>query len=229
MKAAIRVLSMIVMFAFLLTAYVAAGDKEGSDIAAGLKEALQVGIKNAVEKTGVEDGFYKNMDIKILLPKKLKQVDDILQSIGAGELSEKLVEKMNRAAEKAAPAAKEIFIDAIKEIKFDDASKILFGESNEATEYLKNKTSDALQKEFYPLVKESMEEVKAIETYNNLVEKYQSNPLVEQFDLDINKYVTKEALNGLFKVVAEEEEKIRKDPAARGSDILKEIFGKMTE
>jgi hypothetical protein len=194
----------------------------------GLKEALTVGVQKAVEQAGVEDGFYKNSAIKILLPEKLQKGDKIIRQIGGDELSEMLVEKMNRAAEKAAPQAQEIFITAIKDMKFDDAKKILSGGDNAATAYLKENTSKSLTNSFYPVVKETMEEINALKTYDDYVGKFSSNPLMKMadIDMDINRYVTEEAIDGLFIMVAEQEQKIRQNPAARVSDLLKSVFGK---
>jgi hypothetical protein len=139
-----------------------------------------------------------------------------------------LVEKMNRAAEKAAPQAQEIFITAIKDIQFDDAKKILSGGDNAATTYLKENTSESLTNSFYPVVKETMGEINAIKTYDDYVGKFSSNPLMKMadIDMDINRYVTEEAIDGLFVMVAEQEQKIRQNPAARVSDLLKSVFGK---
>lgn len=213
----------IIGIVFLLSGAVMAfaGDK----IADGLKEALQVGVQNAVKKVGVEDGFYKNADVKIPLPDKLKKADELLKKVKAEKYSEDLVKKMNRAAETAAPLAMNIFVDSVKKMQLEDAQKILAGKESEATEYLKRTSSDPLKKELYPIVKESMEKVGAIKSYNDFMDKYASNPLTEKINLDITDYVTGKAMEGLFKMVGEEEKKIRQDPAARVSDLLKDVFG----
>lgn len=212
-------------FLFVFTSFTLAAANE--KVAEGLKEALKVGIEKAVKKVGVLDGYYKDDAIKILLPKDLRKVEEYLSKIGAEKYTEQVVEKMNRAAEEAAPKAQEIFVDAIKKMKFDDAMKIFNGKENEATEYLKEKTTGSLVETFTPIVRETMEKVGAIKAYNDLVDKYSKNPLLEKVDLDINKYVTENAVAGLFKVVAEEEGKIRQDPEARITDILKDVFGGM--
>ena len=194
----------------------------------GLKEALTVGIQEAVKLAGVEDGFYKNSAIKILLPEKLQKADTIVRQLGGKELSEKLVEKMNRAAEKATPQAQEIFVTAIKNMQFEDANKILSGGDNAATTYLKENTSEELTTSFYPIVKETMGEIGAIKTYDDFVGKYSSNPLMKMTDInmDISRYVTEKTVDGLFVMVAEQEKKIRENPAARVTDLLKSVFGK---
>lgn len=207
---------------------VATGVMSADQASGGLKEALTVGVQEAVKLAGVEDGFYKNPAIKILLPEKLQNADKIVRQLGGEELSEMLVEKMNRAAEKAAPEAQEIFVTAIKNMRFEDANKILSGGDNEATTYLKENTSEELTTSFYPIVKETMGEVGAIKTYDDYVGKFSSNPLMKMadMDLDISRYVTEKSVDGLFVMVAEQEKKIRQNPAARVTDLLKSVFGK---
>ncbi len=194
----------------------------------GLKELLKVGIETAVKLVGVEDGFYGNEGIKILMPEKLKKVDSLIRKFGGKKYSDALIKKMNRAAEKAAPLALDIFLEAIKNIKFSDVMGLLSGKENAATEFLETSTSDTLKETFYPIVKNTMEEIKAVKAYNDYIGKYSSNPLAQSLDLelDISKYVTGKAIDGLFVMVAKEEEKIRKDPAARVTDLLKGLFGK---
>jgi hypothetical protein len=135
---------------------------------------------------------------------------------------------MNRAAEKAAPQAEEIFVTAIKNMQFEDANKILSGGDNAATTYLKENTSDALTTSFYPIIKETMGEVGAIKTYDDYVGKFSSNPMMKManMDLDISRYVTEKSVDGLFDMVAEQEKNIRQNPAARVTDLLKSVFGK---
>ncbi|GBC59716.1 hypothetical protein DENIS_0657 [Desulfonema ishimotonii] len=191
----------------------------------GLKEALNVGIEAAVKRTGADGGFYNNPAIKILLPESLQKADAVIRKLGGEALSESLIQKMNTAAEKAAPQGQEIFINAISEMQFDDAMGILSGGDDAATRYLEQKTGEDLKSAFYPIVKGSMEEVGAIKTYNDYVGKYASNPLVKMGSPDINQYVTDEAISGLFKVLGEEEKKIRENPAARVTDLLKSVFG----
>lgn len=221
------------LIVLLLVAPLYAGEFELNDEQAvtGLKEALKVGIDEAIKRVGVVDGFYKNPDIKILLPEKLKKADEFIQKFGLGALSDSLVEKMNRAAEKAAPEAEEIFVTAIKDIKIEDALNILNGEDTAATTYLQDKTGDSLKESFYPIIQNSMEEAGAVKTYNEYIGKFAANPLVKMsnIELDISQYVTGEAIDGLFSVLAEEEQKIRENPGARVTDILKDIFGKITK
>ena len=199
------------------------GDEEQK--VSGIKEALTVGIRNAVKKVGITNGYYKNERIKIMLPENLRVVDEFIGKVGGDQLSDTLVEKMNRAAEKAAPRAEAIFVDTIRNLKIEDATNILTGQDDAATTYLKKNTSESLQASFYPVVKSTMEEINTIKTYNDYVGKYSSNPLGQMIDMDINQYVTEEAIDGLFIMVAKEEKKIREDPAARVTDLLKQVFG----
>lgn len=197
-----------------------------SKIVAGLKEALQVGAGNAVILTGRLDGFFKNAAIKILLPKQLNTLSKGLRAVGQGQMVDEFVLSMNRAAEKAAPEARKIFIDAVKQMSFDDARKILFGKDTAATEYFKSKTSDKIATAFRPIVEKSMDEVGATRQYKELIGRFQSIPFAKTQSLDIDDYVVGKALDGLFYMVGEEEKKIRKDPLARVSSILKDVFGR---
>ncbi len=202
------------------------GGLSDNQVVAGLKEALQVGAGNAINLTGRLDGFFKNAAIKILLPKQLNTVGKGLRAVGQGRMVDEFVLSMNRAAEKAAPEARKIFIDAIKQMTFDDARKILFGKDTAATEYFKSKTSDKIATAFRPIVEKSMNEVGATRQYKELIDRFQSIPFARTQSLDIDDYVVGKSLDGLFYMVAEEEKKIRKDPLARVSSILKDVFGR---
>lgn len=195
-------------------------------IGEGLKEALKVGTGNAVTQTGAEGGFLDNEKIKILMPEKLQSLDKGLRMIGYGPQIDAFVLSMNRAAEKATPAAKEIFLDAIGEMTIDDASKILAGSDTAATEYFQAKTTDKLTAAFKPTVSSSMNDVGVTKQYKDLVGKYQSVPFASQITLDIDDYVTGKTVDGLFVVVGEQEKKIRTVPTARVNDLLKQVFNK---
>ena len=198
-----------------------------SDIVNGLKEALQIGTENAVSVTSKVDGYYKNPTIKIPLPESVKKVEKVLRLAGYGEQVDGFVLSMNRAAEKAAPEAKSLFWDAIKQMTFSDAKKILDGKDNEATLYFKDKTWDRLQGIFRPIVHNAMSGVGVTKAYQDLDAKVRSIPFADRISsFDLDEYVTGKALDGLFLMLAEEEAKIRKDPAARVTDLLKKVFGK---
>lgn len=195
-------------------------------IGSGLKEALKVGTENTVGLTGKLDGYFLNQAIKILMPEKLKNFEKGLRAVGYGPQVDEFVLSMNRAAEQAAPFAKEIFWGAIGEMTFEDAQKILSGKETAATDYFKSKTTDKLTAAFRPVVDKSMNEVGVTRQYKDLVGRFQTIPFVKSESFDIDNYVVGKALDGLFHVLGEEERKIRTNPAARVTDLLKEVFGK---
>jgi hypothetical protein len=196
------------------------------DIVAGLKEALKIGSENSVTLTGRTDGYFGNEAIKILMPEKLRTVEKGVRALGQGDKVDDLVLGMNRAAEKAAPAAKTIFWDAITSMSFDDARKILGGGDTAATEYFRGRTADTLTAAFRPVVHDSMKDVGVVEKYEQLRGSYRSVPFASSLpSFDIEDYVVAKALDGLFLVLGQEERKIRKDPAARVTDLLKQVFG----
>jgi len=194
-------------------------------ITSGLKEALRVGTDNAVHSTGQVDGYFGNEAIKILMPEKLRTLEKGLRAVGYDQEVDEFVLSMNRAAERAAPQAKAIFWDAILEMSFEDARQILSGGDTAATDYFRDKTSDRLVAAFTPVVQEATNEVGVTRQYNQLVGRARGIPFLKSEVLDINEYVVTKALDGLFYVLAQEEQKIRKDPAARVTELLKEVFG----
>jgi hypothetical protein len=196
-----------------------------NEIGKGLKEALTVGIQNAIGIVSNLDGYYKNPNIKIPLPGAVKKVESILRTVGYGSKVDAFELSMNRAAEKAAPEAKSIFVAAIKQMTFSDARKIFDGRDNEATLYLKDKTSNRLGEMFKPIVHESMSQVGVTQQYQDLNTKLSSIPFTKSLNFDLDQYVTEGALDGLFYMLAIEERKIREDPTARVSDLLKKVFG----
>ncbi len=197
-----------------------------SKVASGLKEALQTGAKRAVRVTGTTDGFFGNQAIKILLPKNLRPLATGLGAMGFQPKIDAFVLSMNRAAEAAAPSAEKIFGDAILAMSFDDARKILSGGDTAATDYFKAKTTSELTAAFRPFVEKTMAENGVTQQYEALTGELKSIPFAKSETLDINKYVVGKALDGLFYMLAQEEKNIRKNPAARTTDLLKEVFGK---
>jgi hypothetical protein len=202
------------------------GGLSESRVADGLKEALRIGTDHAVLRTGKQDGYFSNPLIKILLPDSLQTVEQGLRVAGFGPQIDELVLSMNRAAEKAAPKAKEIFVDAITSMTIDDATKILNGGDTSATDFFKRKTSTSLYKEFRPIVDNTMQQVGTVQKYNEVLGGVNRLPFMKAEKLDVGHYVTNEALDGLFLIVAEEERNIRKNPAARVTDLLKDVFGR---
>lgn len=191
----------------------------------GLKEALHVGIKNAVTALGKNNGYFTNQAVKILLPDEVRQAERVLRGIGFGPELDEFTLSMNRAAEKAAPLAADIFANAITEMSFADANKILRGGNTAATDYLKTKTYDRLLTLFQPVVRKTMSQYKVTQQYDAINSKVQNLPLVGKvIDLDVNRYVSSKALDGLFYVLAQEETDIRTNPKARVTSLLKEVF-----
>lgn len=195
-------------------------------IGSGLKEALQVGTENTVNLTGRENGYFANQAIKILMPKELQTLEQGLRLVGYGPQVDEFVLSMNRAAEKAAPFAKDIFWDAITAMTFVDVRRIWSGGDTAATEYFQDKTTTKLTKAFRPVVRRSMNNVGVTRQYNALMKQYQHLPFVQDIAFDVNGYVIGKALDGLFHVLGEEEKKIRINPAARVTELLQEVFAK---
>lgn len=202
------------------------GSLSNDDIVAGLKEALSVGATNSSSKLSAVDGFFANAAIKVLMPPEAKKVESTLRSIGMGELVDKAILSMNRAAEDASKAAAPIFIDAIKGMSFKDALGILKGSDTAATGYLRGRTLPALTDAFRPVIETALQKTDATKYWKDLFETYNKLPTTfKKVNTDLSGYVTEKALGGLFFQVAEEEQKIRKDPAARVTETLKKVFG----
>jgi len=196
-----------------------------AEIIDGLKQALEIGTKNAVDLVSRTDGYYRNPDIRIPLPDSVQKVEKLLRAAGYGQKVDAFELSMNRAAERAAPEAKALFWDAIKAMSFEDARKILDGPDNAATLYFKDKTSGRLTEIFKPIVHSSMSEVGVTRSYQELDAKVRSIPFAGSLSFDLDQYVTEKGLDGLFFMLAQEERKIRQDPAARVTDLLQKVFG----
>jgi RNA binding exosome subunit len=191
-----------------------------------LKEALSIGTENAVRLVSKTDGYFGNQMVKILLPDKIQKVADVVAKLGYQEQVDSFILSMNRAAEEAAPKATALFVDAIKAMSFDDARKILQGGDTAATQYFKGKTSKKLYDEFKPVVVSNMNKVGVTKAYKDMMAPYESLPFAPKESMDLDHYVTNKALDGLFLMVGQEEKKIRTNPAARVTDLLKTVFGK---
>jgi hypothetical protein len=202
-----------------------AGRTSDGKIDLGLKEALNVGIKNATTYLGKNNGYFTNSAVKILLPEEVRQAESVLRGIGFGPELDEFTLSMNRAAEKAAPLATEIFANAITDMSFDDANKILRGGNTAATDYLKTQTYNRLLELFQPAIRKTMNQYKVTQQYDAVNRKVQNLPLVGKvINLDVNQYVSEKALDGLFYVLAQEETNIRTNPKARVTTLLKEVF-----
>jgi hypothetical protein len=202
------------------------GDSLGK-IIAGLKEALSIGTGNAVVDVSRVGGYFQNQAIKILLPQEIQKTGTMLRKFGFGKVVDDFEHSMNTAAEQAAPKAKAIFLDAITQMTFDDARQILNGPDTAATDYLRAKTSMAIAGLFRPIITDSMNKVGVTRLYKQMVEPLKMLPIASPVPVDLDAYVTEKALNGLFVMVAEEEKKIRRDPAARVTELLQDVFGNM--
>ncbi len=195
-----------------------------AQIGAGLRQALDNGISHQVSKLTAKDGFYKNELVKILLPKELQVVDKGLRKIGLSSLADEGIKALNRAAEDAVKTATPIFVNAVKEITFNDAKNILLGSDNAATSYLQGKTNSALYSKFNPVIKKSFGKVGADDIWANLITKYNNIPFVKKVNPDLTDYVTKEALEGVFTMIAVEEKGIRNKIGLRDTDLLRRVF-----
>ncbi|MEO8932909.1 MAG: DUF4197 domain-containing protein, partial [Xanthomarina sp.] len=195
-----------------------------TQIAAGLREALDQGIDKQVSKLTQTDGYFKNDLVKILLPEELKKVDKALRDIGLSSLADEGLKVLNRAAEDAVSTATPIFINAVKGITFADAKNILLGSDDAATLYLAGRTQTDLYTEFHPVINNSFKKVGADEIWSNLISRYNSIPFTSRVNPDLTDYVTEEALKGVYKMIAVEEKDIRTKLSSRSTDLLKQVF-----
>jgi len=194
------------------------------EVVKGLREALSVGTNNSTGKASKLDGYFGNPLIKIPFPPEAKQMESTLKQLGMTKQVNSFVMTLNRAAEGAAKDAAPIFIKAIKGMSIADGFTILKGGDNAATTYLKNKTLEQLKVQFKPVVKASLQKVQITKYWSPLATNYNRIPGIKKMNPNLEDYVTGKAIEGLFKLIADEEKKIRKDPAARVSDILKKVF-----
>ena len=195
-----------------------------TEISSGLRQALDFGIDKQVTKLTQKDGFFKNELVKILLPSELQKVDKTLRDIGLGNLADEGLKVLNRAAEDAVKEATPIFVDAVKDITFADAKNILLGEDNSATQYLTQKTQSSLYSKFHPVIQNSFSKVGADQIWSNLINKYNTLPFTNNVNPDLTDYVTNEALNGVYTMIAVEEKEIRTKLSSRTTDLLRKVF-----
>ncbi|WP_068241998.1 DUF4197 domain-containing protein [Hydrotalea flava] len=194
------------------------------DIIDGLKQALEVGANKSVTQLSSLDGYFKNNAIKILMPPEAQKVENTLRNMGLGNEVDNAILTMNRAAEDAAKSAAPIFVNAIKGMTIQDGMQLLKGGDSAATHYLREKTTASLTTSFKPIVKQSLVKVDATKYWNSVFSTYNKVPFVKKINPDLTGYVTEKALDGLFYQVAQEEQKIRKDPVAQTTDLLKKVF-----
>jgi hypothetical protein len=196
-----------------------------SEAVQGIKEALVKGTGESVNFVSVVDGYFGNPEIKIPFPEDAKMVESKLRAIGMGKQVDEAILSLNRAAEDAATQAKPIFVNAITAMSVTDAIGIVKGPEDAATSYLRNTTSPDLRLKFKPEIQKSLDKVNATKYWKDLITTYNKIPLVQKVNPDLAAYVTDKAIHGLFMMIAREEKKIRKDPVARTSEILKKVFG----
>lgn len=195
-----------------------------TEVAAGLRQALDNGIDKQVTKLTQEDGFWRNELVRIGLPPELQKVDQTLRDLGMSSLADEGLKVLNRAAEDAVNEATPIFVNAVKEITFTDARNILLGEDTAATSYLAQKTTDPLYTKFSPVITNSLDRVGATQVWTNIINRYNALPMTSKVNPDLADYVTQEALKGVFTMIAVEEKEIRNNFASRTTDLLKRVF-----
>ena len=200
------------------------GGITNADIAAGLRQALDNGIDKQVSKLTKTDGFFRNELVKIVLPAELQKVDRTLRDLGMGQLADEGLKVLNRAAEDAVKEATPIFVNAVRQITFNDARNILMGPDNSATQYLSNKTTQELYGRFNPVITNSLDKVGATQIWNTIITQYNAIPLTNNVNPDLADYVTREALKGVFTMIAVEEKEIRNNFSARTTDLLRRVF-----
>jgi len=204
------------------------------EIAMGLKQALDIGVKKAIDMLGTKNGFLNDQTVKILMPESMQKVEKTLRTFGQGQMADEFVSSMNRAAEKAVPKVTNIFVDAIAKMSLDDAQGILSGTDTAATDYFKQNTSAQLSQLIKPYVQDAMAQTQVTQYYTAMtgqVKRYDTFGLMDAYlgsAADIDKYVTDKTMEGLFSKIAVQETLIRQNPAAHSTELLKDVFGSLT-
>lgn len=201
------------------------GDGDDDRGAEAIREALRVGTERTVDRTSRTDGYFGNALIRIGLPEEFRGASERLRSIGLGAQVDDLERRMNRAAEAAAAEAAPVFTDAIRGMRPADVHQVLRGEEDAATRYLRNHSEETLRRRYEPVVREQMTAAGVYRVYQPLRDSYNRIPGLPELELDLDRYVTERALEGLFTILAREEGRIREDPAARTTELLREYFG----
>ncbi|WP_187262731.1 DUF4197 domain-containing protein [Pontibacter beigongshangensis] len=196
------------------------------EVASGLRQALEVGVKNGSGQASQLDGYYKNPLIRIPFPEDVQRVENTLRQIGLGNEVDKFILTLNRGAEDAAKSAVPIFVSAIKQMTIQDAWAILKGEKDAATQYLIRTTSPQVRDAFLPVVQKSLEKTNATRFYTDIVTQYNKIPLVQKVNPELDQYATQKAMDGLFLLIAQEEANIRENPVARTTELLRRVFTK---
>jgi hypothetical protein len=215
----------IAMFALAAPAAAGVADLSNADAVSGLKQALTDGSAAAVKMLGQDNGYFGNAKVKIPLPPNMQKIESGLRMMGMKKQADELVLSMNRAAEAAAPEAKQLLVDAVKKMSVQDAKSVLAGGDTAATDYFRRTTQDQLTQRFLPIVKKSTDRVGLAQQYNSLAGQGASLGLVKKDDATIETYVTRKALDGLYLMIAEQEKALRQNPVGATSDIVKKVFG----
>lgn len=203
----------------------ATGTPSTLEIGMGIKEALEIGTSRGADLLSAKDGFLGNMAVKILFPPEAQKVERTLRSLGMGKLADNVIVSLNRAAESAAKEAKPIFISAIKQMTITDATNILLGNKDAATNYFKRVTTARLMEKFKPVITDNLAKVGATKYWGDAANQYNKIPLVKPVNTDLSDYVAQKAIDGMFIQVAQEELKIRDNLGARSSSLLQKVFG----
>ena len=204
-------------------------DISNQDAVAGLKEALSKGSQAAIQQLGAENGFFGNDKLRIPLPESMQKAEGMMRRFGMGNQADELILRMNRAAEAAMPEARALLVDAIRQMSIQDAKGILTGGEDAATQYFRRTTSTPLAQKFLPIVKKATAKVKLAERYNAFAETGSRFGLVKEQDANLENYVTRKTLDGLYLAIAEQEKKIRADPAGTASSIIRKVFGSLVK
>lgn len=205
-----------------------AGAPSEQTIASGLREALRVGAQRAVETASADNAYADNPDLRIQLPDSFQQVASTLRRVGYADQLDELEAKMNGAAEQAADQAVPVFAQAITRMSIADAKRILNGGDTAATDYFRSQTRDELASLYAPIVEAKLSELGVVRHYQTVMDRYRRIPFMKEPEFTLTDYVTDEALDGLFELLAQEEQRIRQDPAARTTQLLKQVFGSAT-
>lgn len=196
-----------------------------AEVAKGLREALELGVANAVTKLGHENGFMGNEDVRIPMPESLQKVESGMRKLGMSKQADELIATMNRAAEQAVPEARMLLINTTRKLTIEDAKKILTGPDDAATQYFRAQSGEQLAQRFLPIVARETRKLKLADYYNRFANRGVALGLVREEDANLDEYVTRKALDGLFLMVAEEERAIRADPMESGKRLIKKVFG----
>ncbi len=210
----------------LLRDIMSSGPLDESTVAAGLKDALKVGAERAVDRTSITDGFWGNQIIRLVMPPEFEEVTNALRGIGFTSQVDNFELAMNRAAEAAAGEATEVFWTAVTQMSIADAFAILNGHETAATEYFQDRTTQELRSRFTPIVQTKMGQTGVYTTYKDITDLYNRIPFVTKPALDLDAYITDKTLSGMFTILGDEEKRIREDPAARTTELLRKVFAK---